>query len=160
MSAMTQNTATQNAAVDATRTVTINVPNASDVIGLGGVISWLLLAAAWGVVGIAYICVPGSLAGALLAVVSAFTSFGAGLLPFALCLGVAIGCMGLCIPCLQVADALRCLLLKRPVVVRNQRLLVISAVVLLVGCAIAGVATLAGGAGAVVLPAFLQGMVA
>lgn len=158
MAHATQNTVERES--NGNRTVTIEVPASAGMFGLGGIISGLLLAAAWGVVGIAYICVPGSLAAAVLAVVSACMSLGVGLMPFALCAGIAVACVGLCIPCLQGADALRCLLLKRPVVVRNQRLLVISAVVLLAGCAIAGAMTLAGAADAAVVPAFLQGVFA
>ena len=143
------------------RTVTINVPASADLLGLGTVISWLLVAAAWGVVGIAYLCVPGSVVAAALGVASAAMNLGGGLAAFALAAGVAVTCIGLCMPCLAGANALRCLLLRRPVELSAsvKRLLAVSAVVLLVGCAIAGVAVLAGGGDALVVPGFLQGVI-
>lgn len=82
---------------DRGRVIEVSVPLAP-FSGLMGVINALLLFAAWMVVGIGYLCVPGSVAGAVLALVLAVTNMGNGLAAAALCLGIGIACAGLCAP--------------------------------------------------------------
>lgn len=80
-------------------TVVVEIPAPQGLLGLAPIISVLLLAAAWGVVGIGYLCVPGSVAGAVLALACAAMNLGSGSIAQpALCLGIALACAGLCLP--------------------------------------------------------------
>lgn len=80
------------------RTITIDVPSSATTLGLAPIISLLLLFGAWMVVGIGYICVPGSLLGAVAGVVLGFMNVGNGLAAAALCFGCGIAGLGLCAP--------------------------------------------------------------
>ena len=66
---------------------------------LGLVISSLLLAAAWGVVGIGYICIPGAVIAAALDFLCAIMNIGIGF-SFLIFLGIAAACLGLTYPAL------------------------------------------------------------
>lgn len=91
-------TATSGASQQAGRTIIIDVPASTATLGLGPIISALLLFGAWMVVGIGYICVPGSLVGAVAGIVLGFMNVGNGLAAAALCFGCGIACIGLCAP--------------------------------------------------------------
>ncbi|MGN0038285.1 MAG: hypothetical protein ACI36Y_03995 [Coriobacteriales bacterium] len=151
------------------RTVVVEIPAPQGLLGLAPIISALLLAAAWGVVSIGYLCVPGSVAGAVLAIACVFMNLGGGIAQPALCLGIAVACAGLCLPLWQACQAGRRALVHiscrregpvptRPLSERMRRILIVSAIVAFVGCCIAGAATLAGGAEQLVLPDFLQAL--
>lgn len=135
----------------------ISVGGAGSLFGLGGVINVLLLAAAWGVVGIGYICVPGSLVAAVLGVVCAAMNLASGVAPALLCLGVAVSCAGLCYPVFVGARLLQNVLLKREAKVElRKNVLAVSLIIVVVGAAAAGLAALLGASDALMLPAFLQ----
>lgn len=93
-------------------TVVVEIPAPQGLLGLAPVISVLLIGAAWGAVGIGYLCVSGSVVGAVLAVVCAVMNAASGsVASFALCMGIAISCLGLCVPCWHASQAGRRLLL-------------------------------------------------
>lgn len=151
-------------------TVVVEIPAPQGLLGLAPIISVLLLAAAWGVVGIGYLCVPGSVAGAVLALACAAMNLGSGSIAQpALCLGIALACAGLCLPLWRGCQAGRRQLLHitrrregsaptRPLGEHERCFLIASALVLLAGCCIAGIAALAGGGEQLVLPGFLQAL--
>ena len=114
------------------------------------------MAGAWGVVGIGYICVPGSLAAAVLGVVCAAMNLSAGLAPVALCAGTAVACVGLCYPILVGTRMLQAVLLKRDAVAFRAKALGAALAVAVAGAAVAGLAVLLGAGDALSLPAFLQ----
>lgn len=96
------------------QTIVVNLPKGlGSFFGLGSVISALMLFAAWMIVGIGYICVPGSLVGAVLGVALGVMNLGNGLASAALCLGCGIACLGMFIPLLLGTQAARRLLTKR-----------------------------------------------
>lgn len=154
----TVRTGTERAVAD--NVIPIGKPAAGDLLGLGSIISLLLLFGAWCIVGIAYICVPGSIASAALGVVCAFMTLGSGLASVALCLGCAIGCLGLSYPVFVGARALQNALLKKASPAFNKKLLVTFAVIALIGAALAGIGTLADGGTGLALPGFLQAVFA
>lgn len=150
-------------------TVVVEIPAPQGLLGLAPVISALLLAAAWGVVGIGYICVPGSVAGALLALACAAMNLGGGIAQPALCLGIALACAGLCLPLWYACQVGRRQLLhitrrregrapSRTLGEHERCFLIASGLVLLAGCCIAGIAALAGGGEQLALPGFLQAL--
>lgn len=158
-------TSAQNAAQGATpatgssarSTVTISTPSTLGMGGLGSVISLLLLFAAWCVVGIAYICVPGSLVGGVLGVIAAAMNFGGNFASVALCLGCGIACFGLCVPFFVGARFGQHMLLKKVEPFSFQKnALVVCAAIAIIGACIAGLGALLGGGDGVALPAFLQ----
>lgn len=155
------------------KNVTITIPGAGSFFGLGTVIEWLLVFAAWMCLGICYLCVPGSLVGAALALVTLVANVGAGAGAIAVCLGVAVAAVGLCLPLLRAAQVLRVWLLngtrvlagkeKSDAVVpefKNKPLLKASLMLLAAGVVVWGAAALMGGMAAVQLPAIIAGLFA
>lgn len=127
---------------------------------LGFVISCLLLAAAWGVVGIGYICIPGAVIAAALGFLCAIMNIGTGF-SFLICLGIAAACLGLAYPAL-----IGTLLLKGALsgsqdpLAFDKRILGITCIVAVVGAALAGLGVLLGGGASLALPTFLQFLIA
>lgn len=135
----------------------VSVGSSRTLFGLGGIIDALLLVCAWGVVGIGYICVPGSLVAAVLGFACAAMNVCSGMAATALCAGVGAACVGLCYPIFVGTRALRGMLLRREGKVSlNAKLLAGALIVAAAGAAVAGIATLAGAGDALTLPAFLQ----
>ena len=153
-----------------TRAVTIEVPRGAGLFGFDAIFKVLFLFAGWMLVVIAAICVPGSLAGAVLAAYVGVTNVAVGLPAALLGFGCAVGCVGLCIPCLTatkygfgaVLMATREAFGLSEVEPARQPaqasfpggLVAASLAILLVGAAVAGVAALMGEADAVMLPDF------
>lgn len=127
---------------------------------LGFAISCLLLAAAWGVVGIGYICIPGAVIAAALGFLCAIMNIGTGF-SFLICLGIAAACLGLTYPAL-----IGTLLLKGALsgsqepLAFDKLVLSITCIVAVVGAALAGLGVLLGGAASLALPTFLQFLIA
>ncbi len=105
--------ASQDNGRETRETVTINVPAGVGLPGLGSVISVLLMAGIWGIVGIGYICVPGSLVAGVIGVGVGLMNVGNGLAAAALALGCGIACIGLCVPCLRGTNILHKFALKQ-----------------------------------------------
>lgn len=159
---------------DNAQTIVVNLPKGlGSFFGLGSVISVLMLFAAWMIVGIGYLCVPGSLVGAVLGIALGFMNLGNGLASAALCLGCGIACLGMCLPLLRGTQAARRALAKRTHAAFSDSgntgtderriprplktsLLIASLAIMVAGAAIAGMGTLAGGAETLYLPDFLR----
>lgn len=162
----------EDASVSDAKTVVINIPAAGSLFGLGAVIEWLLLGAAWMCYGIGWICVPGVLAGCALGLVALVMNFGS-LAAVLVCLGGALACLGACVPLywgmrLALAPLVRASrgLMGRPaestgavkVPANQRRILLVSAALLACGCALWGVGALMGGMEGLALPAILAGI--
>ena len=162
----------KNAANDP-KTVTVTIPTAGSFFGLGVVIEWLLVFGSWMVLGMMYLCVPGSIAGAALVLATLVANVGSGAAAIAVCLGCAVACVGLCLPLLRAAQLVRVWLLNgtRALLgkekssaaapdVKNPALLKVSLVLLAVGVVVWGAGALMGGMAAVELPGLVTGMFA
>lgn len=96
------------------QTIVIDLPQGlGSLFGLGSVLSSLLMFSAWMIVGIGYICVPGSIVGAVLGIALGFMNLGNGLAAAAICLGCGVACLGMFYPVLCAAQAARRVLLKK-----------------------------------------------
>lgn len=99
---------------DSSNTITIEVPGASGVLfGFNAIFAVLFLFAGWMIVGIGYLCVPGSIVGGFLGFALAFMNLGNGLVAAAVCLGCGVACFGLCLPILYGTRFLQRILLKQ-----------------------------------------------
>ncbi len=137
--------------------ITIGGSSSQGGIGLSSIISLLLQFAAWMIVGIGYLCVPGSLIGGILGVVCLFMNLGTGIANMALCLGCAIACVGLFYPIFVGTRFLQHVLLKREGGFDfDKKTLLVFAVIAVAGAALAGLGVLIGGGAQLALPGFLQ----
>ena len=101
----------------ASKKIVIEVPTLSSGLlapfaGLGAVINALLVFAGWMIVGIGYLCVPGSVVGGFFALVLAGMNLANGAAAVALLVGIGLACLGMCVPILLGTRLLRHALAK------------------------------------------------